>query len=43
MVDVREIEGILARSLEFLILTAARCDEVRLATWSEVDLPILRR
>ena len=38
MADLRAIEGILARSLEFLILTAARCDEVRLARWSEVDL-----
>jgi integrase len=38
MADLRAIEGILARSLEFLILTASRCEEVRLATWSEVDL-----
>jgi integrase len=38
MPKLRAIEGILARSLEFLILTASRCDEVRLATWSEVDL-----
>ena len=38
MADLRAIEGILARSLEFLILTAARRDEVRLATWSEIDL-----
>jgi integrase len=38
MADLRAIEGILARSLEFLILTSSRCDEVRLARWSEVDL-----
>jgi len=38
MADLRAIEGILARSLEFLILTAARRDEVRLARWSEIDL-----
>jgi len=29
---------IAARSLEFLILTAARRDEVRLSRWSEIDL-----
>jgi integrase len=38
MADLRAIEGILVRSLEFLILTAARLDEVRLATWPEIDL-----
>ena len=38
MADLRAIEGILARSLEFLILAAARLYEVRLATWSEIDL-----
>jgi integrase len=37
MADLRALEGILARSLEFLILTAARRDEVRLARWAEVD------
>jgi integrase len=38
MADLRAIDGILARSLEFLILTAARRDEARLAQWSEIDL-----
>jgi integrase len=38
MTKLRAIEGILARSLEFLILTAARTDEVRLSRWSEIDL-----
>ena len=38
MAQLRALEGILARSLEFLILTAARTDEVRLAPWTEVDL-----
>jgi integrase len=38
MADLRALEGILARSLEFLILTAARTDEVRLSRWSEIDL-----
>jgi integrase len=35
---LRALEVISARSLEFLILTAARRDEVRLAQWTEVDL-----
>jgi integrase len=38
MADLRAIEGILARSLEFLVLTASRRDEVRRARWSEIDL-----
>jgi integrase len=38
MAQLRALEGILARSLEFLILTSARTDEVRLAPWTEVDL-----
>lgn len=38
MGKLRALEGILARSLEFLILTAARRDEVRLARWTEIDL-----
>lgn len=33
-----DVEGAGARALEFLILTAARSGEVRLATWSEVNL-----
>ena len=38
MVDLREREGMSARALEFLILTAARSGEARLATWEEIDL-----
>ena len=36
--DLRLREGIAARALEFLILTAARTGEVRGATWAEIDL-----
>jgi integrase len=35
--SLAKIDGIGARALEFLILTAARSGEVRLATWAEVD------
>lgn len=35
---LREREGLAARALEFLILTAARSGEVRGATWTEIDL-----
>ena len=35
---LRDREGTAARALEFAILTAARSSEVRLATWSEIDL-----
>lgn len=38
MAGLSEREGIAARALEFLILTAARSGEVRLATWEEIDL-----
>ena len=38
MTELRRREGIAARALEFLILTAARSGEVRLATWDEIDL-----
>jgi len=38
MVELREREGMAARALEFLILTAARSGEVRLATWDEINL-----
>jgi integrase len=38
MADLRKREGAGARALEFLILTAARSGEVRLATWDEIDL-----
>jgi integrase len=35
--DLREREGLSARALEFLILTAARSGEVRGARWSEIS------
>jgi integrase len=35
---LRARDGVAARALEFLILTAARSGEVRLAQWDEVDL-----
>jgi integrase len=35
---LRDRPGFSARALEFLILTAARSQEVRGATWSEIDL-----
>ena len=38
MVELRQREGMGARALEFIILTAARSGEVRLATWDEIDL-----
>jgi integrase len=38
MAELRAKDGMPARALEFLILTAARRDEVRLARWSEIDL-----
>jgi integrase len=34
---LRKVEGVGARALEFLILTAARSGEVRLARWDEID------
>ena len=36
--DLKQREGLGARALEFLILTAARSGEVRGATWDEIDL-----
>jgi integrase len=36
--NLREQEGVAARALEFLILTAARTGEVIGARWSEIDL-----
>lgn len=36
MAELRQMEGVGARALEFLILTAARSGEVRLATWPEI-------
>ncbi|AGA33767.1 Integrase [Thioalkalivibrio nitratireducens DSM 14787] len=38
MMALRQREGMAARALEFLILTAARSGEVRGATWAEIDL-----
>ena len=38
MIALRQINGIAARALEFLILNASRSGEVRAAKWSEVDL-----
>lgn len=38
MADLRKREGIAARCLEFIILTAVRSGEARLATWDEIDL-----
>jgi integrase len=38
MARLREVKEISARALEFAILTGCRTGEVRLATWSEVDL-----
>ena len=38
MRELRKHEGMGARALEFVILTAARSGEVRGATWSEIDL-----
>ncbi|MDY0362757.1 MAG: tyrosine-type recombinase/integrase [Desulforegulaceae bacterium] len=35
--DLRDYQGISARALEFIILTACRSGEARLATWSEID------
>lgn len=38
MPQLRHREGIAARALEFLILTAARSGEIRGALWSEIDM-----
>jgi integrase len=38
MADLREVRGISARALEFLILTATRTGEARRARWDELDL-----
>ena len=37
MRDLKQREGIAAKSLEFLVLTAARSGEVRGANWDEID------
>ena len=38
IVKLRNLDGMGARALEFAILTAARSNEVRGATWAEIDL-----
>lgn len=38
MASLRRREGVAARALEFVVLTAARSGEVRGARWSEIDL-----
>lgn len=38
MLKLRQCDGVAARCLEFVILTAARSGEARGATWSEIDL-----
>jgi integrase len=38
MTKLKEREGTSARALEFLVLTAARSGEVRMAGWNEIDL-----
>ncbi len=38
LLDLKKQEGVAARALEFLILTAARTGEVRGAVWDEIDL-----
>lgn len=38
MPQLRKREGIAAAAMEFLILTAARTKEARLATWDQIDL-----
>lgn len=38
VVRLREMDGIGARAVEFLLLTATRSGEVRGATWAEVDV-----
>ena len=38
MADLRRREGMGARALEFIILTASRSGEARGATWDEIDL-----
>jgi integrase len=38
MADLRQVDGIAARALEFLVLTMSRRDEVRGAKWNEFNL-----
>jgi integrase len=37
LVDLREQDGVAARALEFMVLTAVRTGPVRLATWDEIE------
>ena len=39
MLELRKREGLSARALEFAILCASRSNEVRGATWDEIDIP----
>ncbi len=38
LASLRQQNGLAARALEYVMLTAARSGEVRLATWGEIDL-----
>ena len=38
MLRLRDVDGTAARCLEFVVLTACRSGEARMATWSEIDL-----
>jgi integrase len=38
LTELRKVEGISARALEFAVLCAARSSEVRLARWREIDM-----
>ena len=38
MQRLRDVDGMAARCLEFVVLTACRSGEARLATWTEIDI-----
>jgi integrase len=38
MAELRQWEGVVARAIEFTILTASRTEETTGATWDEIDL-----
>jgi integrase len=38
MIELRAVDGMIARGLEFCIRTATRTGETRFATWAEIDL-----
>ena len=40
VIDLRRVEGVPARALEFLVLTGMRTGAILKARWSEFDLPI---